>query len=375
MLRIRTKTFLTTLLVAQLAYQLQTGVLLNADAMAVSVISRPAGPTRVARAVAWGLLNPFRTNQPLEKDAGENPVYNLGLRSTKISQVDMQGQISTATHTLRAGDIAVRAAPSKRRVKVYRIDEMQADSMANDYMRAIPSPSKVDVKTTATTKTQAEVKTNSLVGSLVQPFQACLDQSCEDIDLDRLVTACKRYTDAVYSFGQKAMSENLKQNLKNIEAAKAHAPKEYQTTVRKLLEYEKANGVRPDGGKLKNGSAAMSLLWIRRSLAFQHRLNECLVEQPDLATSEAAMLAYEQEVQPFHSWGLQKLFKMNLRASTAPRPKTLAQLRGSPCDELDPTEEAMTIAELKSLDETWKLLLHEWKSIFETLDLEDDSKA
>ena len=216
-----------------------------------------------------------------------------------------------------------------------------------------------------------------MVGSLISPFQACVAANADDdIPLDELLEACRQFKDVVARVGQKSMSDSINQNLVSIAAAKTKAPKEHQTTLRALLEYEKTQGVRPEeGGKLKDASAALALLWMRRSLAFQHRFNEKLVQCPNLPAPQAAMEAYEQEVERYHSWGLKNVFKMALRSTTPARAKALAQLRGSSGNALDAAEEAQTLQEMRCLQETMGPLLEKWKSTFESLDLEDDSKA
>ena len=350
-------------------------MVLNAQALSVGVATRAIAPNRVARTFIWGIIKPFSSSTsttPTTQVLDESQVYNLGLHPV-ITNKKMATQLDVhhmATATLRAGgggaNVLTAPLPKQRRVRVRHIDGVYYDSV-------VASPPSVprQVVQEQVSRTTAE----SVIGSLVQPFQESLDEAHGEINLDRLIAACRKYTDAVYKFGQKSMGENLKQNLQNIEQAKAQVPKEHQTTLRSLLEYEKTMGVRQEGGKLRERSAALSFLWIRRSLAFQDHLNGILVEHPDLPAPKAAMEAYEQEIQPYHSWGLQKVFKMGLRSTTPPRSKTLAQLRGSTNDELDEAEEAKTIQDLRSLRQVFQPLLREWKSTFESLDLEDDSKA
>lgn len=363
----RVNCLLVVLVAAQLILPLLCPVVLNAQALSVGVATRAIAPNRVARTFLWGIIKPFRTKFSTDS-TDQSQVYKIGLQSAiKTTNRSEADHILGATQNLRAGSANVYTATiPRRRVKLRHMRDLYYPD-ATDYVLTPP--------TVTTTNAKAEVSeaTGSLIGSLIRPFEESLDQG--EINLDRLIAACKQYTDAVYNFGQKAMGENLKQNLQNIEEAKAMAPKEHQTTLRSLLEYEKATGVRPDGGKLRESSAAMGFLWIRRSLAFQYRLNEILVEDPDLPAPKAAMEAYEQEVQPYHSWGLQKMFKLALRSTTPQRPKALAQLRGSPSDELGPIEESQTLQDLRSLGEAWQPLLLEWKSTFESLGLEDDSKA
>lgn len=138
---------------------------------------------------------------------------------------------------------------------------------------------------------------STLIGTLVRPFDGCLIGSDyrrrrrqqgeqeeqqgdvdggEDIDMDCLVNACTRLKDVMYMMGQDGNARDLQNNLVKIEQARAQVPPSHRQTLRTLLEYEKESGVKLSGGRLKNPSAAVGLLWIRRSVAFQRRMNSIL---------------------------------------------------------------------------------------------------
>ena len=70
----------------------------------------------------------------------------------------------------------------------------------------------------------------------------------------------------MFSMGQDSNAHDLASNLKKIQQERNAAPPSYQNTLRTLLQYEKNQGVKLPGGKLRNPSAAMGLLWIRRSV-------------------------------------------------------------------------------------------------------------
>lgn len=207
--------------------------------------------------------------------------------------------------------------------------------------------------------------TTTLVGTLVHPFDGCLmhggsshDDQEGDIDMDCLISACTRLKDVMYQLGQEGNARDLHNNLVKIEQARAAVPARHGQTLRSLLEYEKKTGVKQSGGRLKNPSAAVGLLWIRRSVAFQRRMNSILLERPHLSSTTAALEAYHEELEPYHSWGLQKVYKMAFRATTPPRSKIISRFLGrestSTSTTLDANEEAMTIRDLRILLDTWQ---------------------
>lgn len=364
-----------------------------AEALSIRIIARPASPTRIARNVIDGLTRPFRTTSVKDVMLDQSPqLYNLGLQPTvhtttqsshqNSRQTNQLGATTSTAQALSIPEMEVYAIPSatfgRINVRTKVVDEWNLQKVVPPPPRQTVVVSIIFAESVAEPQIDDSViaTRTSLVGNLIQPFEACMDKENDEIRLDYLLDACKKFKHAMVAFGQKAMSENMAQNIEKVERARAMAPPEHQKTLRSLLQYEKACGVRsPSDGKLRKESAAMSLLWIRRSVAFQHQFNINLVEQPELPSLAAATRAYEKEVEPYHSWGLKKVFKVALRTTTPPRSKTLAQLHGSADDDLNETELVRTIEEIKALRDTWQPLLNQWKSTFESLQLEDDSKA
>eukprot|EP00977_Amphora_coffeiformis_P010435 scaffold2438_cov167-Amphora_coffeaeformis.AAC.11 len=175
--------------------------------------------------------------------------------------------------------------------------------------------------------------------------------------------------------GQGGSAHDVGQNIQKVEQSRMKAPIQYRKTLRSLLEYEKARGVRPRGGALRDPSAAMGFLWLRRALSFQHRFHLALVEQPHVPAVDAALEAYRVEGEPFHSWPLQQVFKLGFRASIPDRSRVLADQWGEFEGKLDDYQEAVVLQQLNILAEILEQLLGVWKSIYESLDLEDPTKA
>eukprot|EP00977_Amphora_coffeiformis_P010316 scaffold2388_cov163-Amphora_coffeaeformis.AAC.12 len=201
------------------------------------------------------------------------------------------------------------------------------------------------------------------VGVLAEAFRGCLvttetsennpsDEEYDDINLDRLLEACRRFKENMHAVGQHGNARDLGNNLLKVEQSLRQAPPEIRT-VRGLLEYEKQLGVRLlDDRPLKNPSAAMGLLWMRRAVAFQLAFNQFL-EEPEVPTVDVALQAYSQELEPFHSWALQQVFKLAFRTMTPGRSKSLAELWGKSVEKLELAEEAIVIQQLKILGDIW----------------------
>jgi len=155
--------------------------------------------------------------------------------------------------------------------------------------------------------------------------------------------------------GQSGSARDVGQNIQKVEQSRMQAPIQYRKTLRSLLEYEKARGVRtPHGAALRDPSAAMGLLWLRRALSFQYRFNLSLIEEPHVPAIDAAMEAYRLEGEPFHSWPLQQVFKLAFRASIPDRSRVLADQWGEFQGKLDDYQEAVVLQQLKILIEIWE---------------------
>ena len=76
-------------------------------------------------------------------------------------------------------------------------------------------------------------------------------------------------------------------------------------SLRGLLQTESASGIHKAGGVLADPSAAIALLWMRRSLQFLVHLLHELCEQ---GTSVAAAMraAYDAHLEPYHGWVLKQ---------------------------------------------------------------------
>jgi Glycolipid transfer protein (GLTP) len=155
----------------------------------------------------------------------------------------------------------------------------------------------------------------SKLGALAAYFDACLiapsesDSDCASCGIDtlRFLEACRQLESFMVSVGHKQSAKDLMQNIKKIEGACNKAPAELRQTLLDLLQYEKSTGIHdglsksPSVRVLDEESGAMGLLWIKRSLSFQHSMYSLILENPDMdgdRDEENVNLINDQVTQP-----------------------------------------------------------------------------
>lgn len=90
-------------------------------------------------------------------------------------------------------------------------------------------------------------------------------------------------------------------------------------SLSELLNYEIQLDVHPTAQlpRLKEKSAAMGLLWVRRQFEYQARLFENILKVPSAFRSsrDAVLAAYNQVYDPYHGWAVQKIFSYSFQAA------------------------------------------------------------
>lgn len=179
-------------------------------------------------------------------------------------------------------------------------------------------------------------------------------------------------------------------------------------TLTSLLEYERNTPGVHDGNILGETSAAMGLLWIRRSLAFQSHLFESLIPTPSrdcsrrssredyhgeekddedidgrnnggggaiMTPRNAADEAYQLHLAPYHGWILRRVFPASL-SQMPHRNVFLSKFGEVEVNELDDMDvEYKIVRKLQALVSTLEPLLMLWKDSFERLNLEDTRRV
>jgi hypothetical protein len=90
-------------------------------------------------------------------------------------------------------------------------------------------------------------------------------------------------------------------------------------TMRELLQYEIETNVQDVSKlpRLKEKSAAMGLLWVRRQLQYQTALFANVVDVPKRfsSTVSAVQSAYDEVYHNYHGWAVQKIFSYSFQAA------------------------------------------------------------
>lgn len=168
------------------------------------------------------------------------------------------------------------------------------------------------------------------------------------------------------------VAKDLESNLQKAEKPFKKSPKQGKT-LSSLLESEREAGIH-QGNVLKEQSAAMGLLWIRRSLSFQLDLYSSLIAQNGPHPRDAAYEAYTKHLSPFHGWALRKVFPASL-SQMPNRQAFIAKFGGVTLDELNDEYDREVVRKLKSLVAAWDPLISTWEKDFARLDLEDIRKV
>jgi hypothetical protein len=185
----------------------------------------------------------------------------------------------------------------------------------------------------------------------------------DKIDTARLLKACRAHNELLKLGGAALflVAKDLESNIDKAEALFKKSPKECQNLT-SLLAHEKKSGIH-NGSVLSDSSAAVGLLWIRRSLAFQSQLFQAVIW--DREPRDAAHEAYQQQLSPYHGWVLRTVFP----ASFAQFPNRGEFL--SVFSEVDDELEYTVVKKLRALVAVWGPLLSEWTEAFKALGLED----
>lgn len=189
----------------------------------------------------------------------------------------------------------------------------------------------------------------------------------DKIDTARLLKACRAHNELLKIGGAALclVAKDLECNIDKAEALLKKSPKECENLT-SLLEHEKSAGIH-NGNVLDDSSAAVGLLWIRRSLAFQVQLFESVVwgEEP----KDAAYEAYEKQLSPYHGWMLRTVFP----ASFGQFPNREEFL--SIFSETDDENLSIIVKKLRALVATLNPLLQSWTESFHKLGLEDTRRV
>lgn len=115
------------------------------------------------------------------------------------------------------------------------------------------------------------------------------------------------------------MAPAAKNDRGNIDKARQAALRCSAPTVRELLQSEVSSGMHKPGSRgeprvLKDPSAAVAFVWLRRSLAFQTTLLDEVATEREAPLSVIATRAYQLHLERHHNWILKSTFRVGLGA-------------------------------------------------------------
>lgn len=231
---------------------------------------------------------------------------------------------------------------------------------------------------------------------VIHAFQSVLNKDSNEVNTAQLLKACRAHLTLMRSGGPalRLVAKDMEANLLKAETLYWNLSKNNRgKDLASLLQTEIENGVHPDVNVLEESSAAMGLLWIRRSLAFQLELYASLSSPSSSSSSsansgsvgnsrrhggmhpkDAALQAYDKILSPYHGWLLQKVFPLSL-SQMPDRQVFLAKFGGREVHELDEEYEQIIEKKLQLLVRTWRPILDVWRREFERLNLEDTRRA
>lgn len=213
------------------------------------------------------------------------------------------------------------------------------------------------------------------IGELAKYFEPVLGRGIRsDIDTLRLLRACRRFESLMKDIGEQQIAKDMQGNIEKVLALYHQTPPDRRRTISALLEYEKAIGIHGPHGALKDPSAAIGILWIRRSLSFQSRMYKSLLE-PGMDPKAATMTAYRSELQPYHGWALQQLYTLSLQYAPPSRKEMFVKVGGFKGKHFGQEEEQATLRDIRHLLATWRPIISRCKQIYAALDMEDKRRV
>jgi hypothetical protein len=218
------------------------------------------------------------------------------------------------------------------------------------------------------------LKKSSKLDEACSAFASVRSRSGNELDTAALLKACRAHL-AVMKLGGSSLrlvAKDLESNVQKAERVYKKSSNKDGRHVSSLLEAEKNDGVH-NGNELQEKSAAMGLLWIRRSLAFQLDLYASLMGDT-VHPRDAAYAAYIKHLSPFHGWALRKVFPASL-SQMPNREVFIAKFGGIGLEELNDEYDRAIAKKLKTLINTWDPLIREWEADFARLDLEDTRRV
>jgi hypothetical protein len=288
------------------------------------------------------------------------PVYEHKQRKRKNAANPVMHRLSDLHNSLNLMGNKIQSETQKHWTGIQSHIEREWSKLASGIFKLFPVKQKVNLQR---------------LDDVLASFKSVL-RNGKEVEIAQLLKACRAHLILVKSGGTalKLVAKDMESNLQKAETL--HRLLQSQNKGKDLssmLEIEREQGIH-DGNVLHDPSAAMGLLWIRRSLAFQMDLYSSLLPSSTQSPAQAAMDAYNKHLLPFHGWMLQKVFPLSL-SQMPERQVFIAKFGGMESKDLNDTNEREIVEKLGDLVKTWEPLIGAWKEEFAKMDMEDVRRA
>lgn len=286
-----------------------------------------------------------------------SPIHDHKRRKRKNDINPVMYRLSQLQNSLNMMGVRIQSETQKHWTGISSHVEKEWSKLASSMLKLFPSKQKANLRR---------------LDDVLTSFKSVL-RSNREVDIAHLLKACRAHLTLVKSGGAalKLVAKDMESNLQKAETlhARLRSSNKKGADLSSMLSIEREMGIH-DGNILKDSSAAMGLLWIRRSLAFQMDLYSSLLPASTVAPSDAAMMAYEEHLLPFHGWMLQKIFPLSL-SQMPDKEVFIAKFGGMERHDLNEQYEREIVDKLSELIKTWGPLISIWKEEFEIMDMED----
>ena len=289
-----------------------------------------------------------------------SPIYEHKQRKRRNHVNPTMHPLSNLQNSLNLMGSRIQSETQKYWTGILSHVEKEWSKLASSIVNLFPTKQKVNLQ-----------RLNNVLTS----FKSVL-RNGREVEVSQLLKACRAHLTLVKSGGTalKLVAKDMESNLLKAEALFHQLQLQNKgSDLISMLETERSLGIH-DGSVLRDSSAAMGLLWIRRSLAFQMDLFTSLMPSSTKSPTDAAMDAYKKHLLPFHGWMLQRIFPMSL-SQMPEREVFIAKFGGMETKDLTEVYEREICDKLSDLIKTWEPLIGVWKEQFQRMDMEDMRRA
>jgi len=225
------------------------------------------------------------------------------------------------------------------------------------------------------------VSTRTLFHEIIVGFSACVATCGEggeaEVQLEPLLSAfasLRRLGEAIGPLMALSV-KNDESNVAKVRKVWARLAEQQPgrvSTVRQLLESEREAGIHKPGAVLADPSAAMALLWMRRTIQYYVGVMQGVCDT-SASLSSKCRTAYGAILEPFHGWLLKNTFSMAL-AAVPSRDEFVARLSPNHLSS-KAVRRSACFSDIRVAIPLMEQVVAQLRALFAELDLEDTRKS